>query len=487
MKGWVAVAVSIFAVLPVRALDPLPERAEVCAEVEAYSNRLAKAERKQREQEARHDARAEMIEQVWDEAFDRTTIPVPTSSGARTMLQTSYRVAESIDGGRIVRTGNKKLMTVAYCLPVQDYEAARDALREKRSAVYESLQRRFAGLEAQIEGGELEAASREFATLRVEVVTEALSSAEYHSELRSRTRTFNVWLLEWGDVVPRDPGLVRELTAHAEELLEQGRLDAADRYVNEALEIERTAEARELRTRIQKQRNAQVELALKAEELAESGRYRAAEARLDEARALGTTEAYALEDTARTIDGLRAADRAHNPPRRVVLFAAIGTLGVDTGLIERRVAEDTGFDVDASFPLNLGAGGYFRVGRNLQLGFTGSVGAAQTDLALAGETLSLYDLFQLTASAGYATRRSGKRSISYQFSGGVVWERVDVNKVFTAAFDDTDEQTAFFIRFAADWKHLSLYLQHGFGFEDESGNTLAGWTNSLQVGVGGTF
>jgi len=487
VKSWVPVAVLTFAVLPVPALDPVAEQAEVCAEVEAYSFRLAKAERKQREQEARHDARAEMIEQVWDEAFDRTSLPVPASSGARTMLQASYGVAERIAAGRFVRIGNKKMMTVAYCLPVQDYEAARDALREKRATVYESFRRRFAGLESQIEGGEMAAASRDFAALRVEVVTEALSSADYHSELQNRTRTFNVWLLEWDDLVPRDPGLVRELTAHAEELLEQGRLDEADRYVNEALEIERTDESLQLRARIQQQRNDQAELALKAEELAESGRYRAAEARLDDARELGTTEAYDLEDAVRTVDGLRAADLAHNPPRRVVMFAAFGTLGVDTGLIERRVAEDTGLDVSGSIPLNLGAGGYFRVGRKLQVGFSGSFGVAQTDLTLAGEPVNLYEMFQLTAGAGYATRRSDRRSVSYQFGGGVVWERVDVNKVFTATFDDTADQTAFFLRFGADWKHLSVYVQHGFGFEDEPGNALAGWTNSFQIGIGGTF
>jgi tetratricopeptide (TPR) repeat protein len=487
VKGWVPVAIFTCAVLPVLALDPAPDQAEVCAEVEAYSYRLAKAERKQREQEARHDARVGMIEQVWNEAFERSSLPVPTSSSERTMLQASYGVAERIAGGRFVRIGNKKMMILAYCLPVPDYEAAREALRAKRATVYESFRHRFAGLESQIELGEMETASREFAALRVDVVTEALSSADYHSELQDRTRTFNVWLLEWGDVVPRDPGLVRELTAHAETLLERGRLDEADRYVNEALEIERTAETLELRARIQKQRNIQAELALKAEELAEARRYRAAEARLDEAREQGATEAYDLEDTARTIDGLRAADRAHNPPRRVVLFAALGTLGVDSDLIERRVAEDTGLDVSASLPLSIGAGGHFRIGRKLQVGFTGSFGVAQTDQSLAGEPLSLYDLYQLTASASYATRRNDRRSISWQFGGGVVWERVDVNKTFTATFDDTSEQTAFFFRFGADWKHLSLYVQHGFGFEDEPGNALAGWGNNFQLGVGGTF
>ena len=96
-------------------------------------------------------------------------------------------------------------------------------------------------------------------------------------------------------------------------------------------------------------------------------------------------------------------------------------------------------------------------------------------------------MFQLTAGAAYATRRSDRRSVSYQFGGGLAWEYLNVNKVFTASADDTDNQAGFFLRFGADWKYLSLFVQHGLGFEDDPDGGLAGWGNNFQFGVGGTF
>jgi hypothetical protein len=489
------------------APEPAPESEteaeEVCAEVEAYSVKLGRAERKQRIEEAKHDALTRMAEKVWSDAFlpqrdsagrllernpPETAARIPASTSASATLRSRYGVRQRLAGGRFVTTGDKAQRTVAYCLPAGSYRAVRDSLRADRSGVMDSLRTRFARLESMIESGVPEVASRDLAALRVDVVTEALEYADYHSAIQDRTRSFGAWLIEWGDVVPRGPELVGDLIARAIDLTEQGKLAEADRYVAEALEIDRTdREAQELRIRIQERRNAQLEMLRHAGELATEGRYAVAEQKLETARALDTSDAELLERVEKTVDSLHAADLAYNPPRRVSVFTTIGTLGVDTGRIERRVFEDTGLSADASKPFSLGAGGSFRVGRKMLIGVTASWGFSEAKNFMVGDVpMGLFEVFQLTAGAGLATRRGPKRSFSYQVTGGIVWERADVDGFFTGDRDDSGDQTAFYVRFAAERKNLTLFLQHGLGFDDVEGS-LIGWSNKTQIGVGGVF
>lgn len=501
--AWVSAALVALAAMPALALETIPETEEVCAEVEAYSFRMKKAERKQREEEARHEAFAAMAEKIWVDAFDARPgadgngardgdtvwdTPMPVSKSAFATLRARYGVNDRLAGGRFQSVGDKNGKLVAYCLPPKIYRRARDELRADREQVLDSLRLRFAEVESLILGGDIGAASQALASLRIEVVTEDLELATYHSVPEDRTEAFRVWLTEWNDKAPRGPGLVRDLNARAEELIARGNLIEADRYLSEALEIDRSdEEARLLRARIQEKRNAQTELLLEAEELAGDGRYRAAEWKLDEARALGTGDEELLDDTAKTIDGLHAADRTYNPPMRALMFTSVGSLGVDTSAIEQNVAEDTGLSVDGSRPLSIGGGGNFRIGRRCLVGVSLSWGFSQAkNFSLGGDALTFFDLLQATAGVGYATRRSSKRQFSFQASGGLVWERVDVDGLFKNAAEDASDQTAFYVRFAVERKNLSLFLQHGIGFDEEVGSLIS-WTNSLQLGVGVVF
>jgi hypothetical protein len=501
--AWTSVALAALIVMPAVALEPTQRTEEVCAEVEAYSFRMKKAERKQREEEARHEAFSAMAEKIWIDAFDDSPrssygdagerLPVsdtylPVSRSAFATLRSRYRVNERLAGGRYQSTGDKNGKLVAYCLPPKLYERAREELRADRARVLDSLRLRFAAVEWLIGDGDLETASAELASLRIEVVAEDLELATYHSGTEDRTEALRVWLTEWSEEAPRGPGLVRDLNARAEELIAQGNLVEADRYLTEALEIDWTDdEARSLRARIQEKRNAQTELLLEAEELANEGRFRAAGWKLGEARALDTGDEELIDDTEKTIDGLRAADRTYNPPMKASLFTTMGSLGVDTAAIEERVFEDTGLSVDSSRPLSVGASGSFRVGRQFLVGVSLSWGFSQAkNFSYGGEALTFFDLLQATAGVGYATRRSATRHWSFQASGGLVWERVDVDGLFKNTLDDASAQSAFYARFAAERKNLSLFIQHGIGFDEEVGSLIS-WSNSFQLGVGVVF
>ena len=486
-----AIVIAVSSAMPALCLqDPTrdePRAGEVCTEVEAYSFKIGKAERRQREEEARHDAFTLMAERVWTDAFEGEAA-VPASSSAAAALRARYQVNEKIGGGRYGATGDKKAKTVEYCLPVKLHQRAMESLRTQRAATIDKLDLRFFQLEGRIAAGEMTEASSELAALRSDVITESLQFAAYESEREGRTQAYRAWLMEWGDQVPVGPDLVGELTGRAQQLMEQGALGEADRYVNEALEIDRNDEtARQLRYEIQERRNRQTELLAEAEELARDGRYQAAEWKLDEAQALGADDAGLLEATARAIDGLQAADRVYNPGKRVQVFTTMGSMGADTSRIEERVSQEIGFGVDASTPLSLGAGGSFRVGRKIITGVSASWGFSQaTNVTVNGNPLTLFDILQVTAGAGYATRRSADRSFSYQLTGGLVWERVDVDGDFAGGREDVEAQGAYYLRFSAERKNLVLFIQHGFGFDDDP-DSLVGWSDKFQIGVGGVF
>ena len=55
--------------------------AEVCERSVAYTFKTGKAERKQREEEAKVDARDDLARRVWDEAFRRYGSSIPLLHG----------------------------------------------------------------------------------------------------------------------------------------------------------------------------------------------------------------------------------------------------------------------------------------------------------------------------------------------------------------------------------------------------------------------
>jgi hypothetical protein len=238
---------------------------------------------------------------------------------------------------------------------------------------------------------------------------------------------------------------------------------------------------------VQGLRIKQVTLLNEAEDLASRAWFDAAEHKLDEARAISDDDPQLLEETSRTIGDLRTAHLVHNPTRAVMLFFALGSLGADTNAIEDRVVEEIGLEIEGSNPLSVGGGANFRVGRNLVLGVTGSWGIVEDEnFSYAGAPLEIYDFFQLTGGVGLHTRRKSKSQVSFQLSGGVAWESVDVNSLLSETLKTSDSQTAFYLRISVDWKRVLVFVQQGLGFND-SQDSLVGWSNRFQFGTATVF
>jgi len=466
----------------------LEARNEVCAGVQAYSFKLDRGERRTREEEAKQEAFDKLARRLWAESFPENPRASTDADPTYELLRNTYRLGELLADGVWVATGDKSEKEIEYCVDADAFAKARTAIREQRDETVEALRTEFSNLERMIDDGWYEEASRALTELDMRVVGEALEQATYHSPLDDRTRPFYVWLLEWGDVAVKGPEFVEAMTGRAEALIETGHVDAADRYLAEALKADRDdPRAQELRFWIQELRIERAALLREAEELAAAARFDAAERKLEEAAELSSDAPLLLEEAARTVAGYRAAFLEYNRPVRGEVYLAFGSLGVDTDEVERRVSDATGLPISASTPWNIGGGATFAVGRNLTAGVTGSFGFSQDDLHLRnGNAVTLFDLAQLTGSIGYRTIRSATRDHRFNVNGGVVWEWAKAEPLLPTPFAQSDSQLGFFVRFSMEWKNTLVFFQHGFGF-DASSDSLIGFSNSLQMGIGGVF
>lgn len=466
----------------------LEVRDEVCAGVQAYAFKLDRGERRKREEEAKREALDKLARRLWSESFPEN--PGPSTDPDRTfaLLRASYGVDELLADGVWVATGDKNEKEVEYCVKADVYAKAKKTIREQREQTIETMRADFESLERMVDEGRNEAASEALTELELRVVGEALGQASYQSPIDGRTRPFYVWLLEWGDIVEKGPEFVEAMTSRARELIETGHVDAADRYLAKALKANRDdAQARELRFWIQELRIERAALLREAKELAEAARFRAAERKLEEAAALSGDDPQLLEDAARAVAGHQAAFLEYNRPVSGEVFATFGTLAVDTGEVEDRVSEATGLPISATTPINIGGGATFAVARNVTARVTGSYGFSQDEYHTRGGNLvTLYDVAQLTGSVGYRTLRSATKDHRFRVDGGAVWEWAKADPLLSTTLKEADSQLGFFIRFSMEWKNTLVFFQHGFGF-DVTTESLIGFSNNLQMGIGGVF
>jgi tetratricopeptide (TPR) repeat protein len=468
----------------------------VCGEATAYDRKLDKAERKLREEEAKQEAFDDLGLRAWTEAFGGGVSPsreddhevfgvdAPNTDRRFASLRSRYRVNQRFGGGEYAAVGNKQKKTVLYCLPRRAYDDAIIALREQRQWTIRDFRIRFAEMEQLVRDEPSPEAAKKLTRLAIEVVNEAMDRATYESRVDGRKSTFEGWLREWGDILPRGSDYVEFLNERAEELMHLGHLDEADRYLYEALAADRQDErAWELRRETQARRVRRVELLDEAEELARRGRFQAADRRLDEAAWISRDDPLALEDTAKTINGLQAAFREYNPPKRIAITLSFGSLGLDTAETDERVRAETGVPVESGPLTGIGVGGSFRLGRFYTARVSGGWAFSQDQqLQQADRPLELYSVVQLTGGVGYRTLRSAKRSYAISILGGAVWEWVDISPALDITRSDSASQSGLFLRMAVEWKTTSIFVSHGLGF-DSSPDSVIGWSNSLEIGV----
>jgi len=447
----------------------------------------------EQEEQAKVAALTALARQVWSDALRSDPgggLAAPGAERAFAVLRGRYRVDELLAGGTYEFGEDDSDMRVEYCVTRDIYRNAIGEIKRLRQETIEQLRLSFAHVEQLVRDRNYDAASPVLTELDLKVVSEVLEQTPYTSAAEDRTRSFYVWLLEWSDLVPRGPEYTRIMTARAEELLGDGHLESADRYVSEALKADPGySPAMSLRFRIQELRVERAALLREAKELASRGRFARAEKRLEQARRIGGDDPLGLEEAAEEIVTHRAAFLEYNPPHAVMVYGGFGTLGVDTSAVEDRVEDASEIKVGGDPPLNFGLGGNLGIGRNGLLAVTGSYGFAEDTVNSAvSSSLGLYETVQLTAGIGFRTLRSPKRSVGIQVTGGVVWEWAEADTLVRVPDDKSDSQAALFFRIGLQFKTAMIFLQHGVGFSDsDPADTLIGWSDSFQLGAGASF
>jgi hypothetical protein len=498
-KGaWILVGWAI-AVHPVAALETpdlgVPAIGVVCGSAEAYSGRVRRGERQRLEEQAKRRALADLASLLWAEALgERAVASLPEGAAGRATRQAfpslvyRYRLFERLEGGTVHTRGGKRDRTLQYCVPEELYRRARGQLRDQRREAVENLRGGFAELERLIESGDMEAASRKRTSLDIEVVGEALEDAVFESPTQGRSLTFHVWLLEWGDMLPKDEALVSALNQRAAELIAGGQLEEASRYLFHAAQVDWQDErTRELRIAIEDRNRERLEMLDQAELLAARGDFDGAEELIEQARRLGRDDRKPLDESQARVAGYRAEYLANNPRTIPGVFVAFGNLGVDDSLTADRLGAAAGVPLDPSPALSVGAGASFRLSRIFIVGFGADWGIAQdTRVDASGNAVDLYQFVQLAGGVGIRTPRPSGRKMSVRVLVGPVWEWAEIGPLFEGDFKGSDSQLAYFARVSLDWPRFAIFAQHGLGFEDDPGSPI-GWSDSLQVGIGANF
>jgi len=472
----------------------------VCAEADSYVVTSGKAERKRLREEAKDDARSALARRLLVEAFGgrSTGALVPGSEdlgsaridagGAFATLRVRYGIDDRIDGGEFEVRGDRDKGEVAYCIPADRYYQARDDVRHERERRIQSMRSRFAQLESLIDGDAVDEASRTLADVEIAVVGEALEDVTYRSDFDGRERPFEVWLLEWGDRIDKGPQFSRHMLERAEELVAQGYLTEADRYLQQSLEVDRENEhALELRRSIHDRRVERAELLNEAAQLARVGRFAAADERLTRARELDAGDPEPLLATMKTVNGLRAEYLQLNPERSIVLATNIGSLGVDPDRITERIEQETGWRLESSPTLSFSVGANLRLSRFVVFTPTLGLGASNIDSSsIGGVGTALYSLLQVSAGIGLRSPRTPKRKYSLYALAGPAWEWGDVAVDVPSTLSGSSTQLGWFVQVGVEWGGGTFYLQQGLGFEDDT-DSLIGWDDMVQIGGGFVF
>ena len=481
--------------------------ADECAEVTAFSTKTKKAQRERLILEAREQAIQELAKQAWSVAvgseIERRYRRVTGRSGdpgsqrfiediaIQENLFFSYDVPDLLrDGNHAVNREGKKRATVRYCVSDRVFEEARRHLREKRRQAVENMRERFADIERRIRDRDLGVAARSLATAKIEVQSQVMQYEDYRSRIDNRNQSFYAWLSEWTEEAAAGRDYAAYLTAKANERIDEGHLTQASQYLDQALAADPQLVAAHLKKdEIERIRRDRTRLLRRAVDLAEVGRFSAAKGKVKDAEHLDSDERVSLENTQTTIQGLKAQYRVYNPRASIALYLGVGSLAADTGAIKDRLNMVTTDQVNGSIPISFGLDLNARIGRHFVYSLSGSFGFSSDDSDSGQTDTEMFDLLQAATGFGVRTVRKEKRKFVFKAIGGIAFEQVSLNIPSGTVFEDSDSQTGAFVRLAMEWPSVMLFVQHGFGFEndEETVDSLIVWSDNLQVGIGFIF
>lgn len=479
------------------------DAAEECASAVAYTSKQKKAARERLILEAKQQALHSLAQRAWSRAvgleLETRSARVAGGKGSPVVtedltvietLRIKYQVDELLQGYDYrIEEPAKHNVRVTYCVPLEVFEEAKRKLKEQREESVQAFRDRFAALDDAMHRRDFDYAVSALPTLKIEVENEVLSLTNYVSKRDGKTQTFRAWLLEWDGALDKGTGWARYLVGEAGRSIVDGHLGRAEQYLDQAAQADRMNPAiHNMRRTIETRRAERRDVLARAEELAAVGRFSAADAAVSEAERMDLDDPRTILQSRRRIEARRVEYLAYNPRLSGVFSFTVGSLGADVESSGDLVREATGLEVSGGFPLSFGAAAQMRVGRVFLITAGGSYGSTFGDPSNYSSGEDYIDLYQLSTGVGFATPRTARRSWSIQMQGGWAWESVDA-AANVPDMDTSDSRTGLFARIGVEWRHLSLFAMHGFGFDDDEPDpdSVIAWSDGLLVGAAFVF
>jgi hypothetical protein len=397
-----------------------------------------------------------------------------------------YGVNELLHGGTYHREGDDNTLSVWYCLPAEQFEAARAGLRRERDADVARIRARLRGLEQGVTRDELAWATEEMSSLLGEVQSRVMETETYVSPLTGEEKTFRGWLTQWRTEVQRGSDYAMQIIEEASRKVKEGHLVIADGLLDEAVEADPTnPRARQVRLEIEDRRKERADLLKSALDKAAVGKFAAAQRDLDRAEQIDADDARRLHSAAQAVQSRKTEFFYNNPRARGDLYVAFGGLGADVGGASQAYESATAEFANPTTLTTVGLSCRVRLGRFGQ--FVGSGGYGFSDFTGSADSAgadSVYHYGELLAGLGFRTIRTSTRPVSLIALGGVTREFVSID-ISAPGLDASDARTGSFARIGAEWSMLTFYVQQGFGFTDpgDPEGSLVRWHNGTQFAV----
>jgi hypothetical protein len=224
------------------------------------------------------------------------------------------------------------------------------------------------------------------------------------------------------------------------------------------------------------------------------GKASSARKQLAEARRIDVDEVIDLGEAETKVEAHLARFQEDNPKWSIGFSLTWGSLGVEPDDTLAQYVAPEYSDADANRPLGIGMQGRIRLGRYLQTWVTGGLRRSNADFGYASDTFM--SVTSVGLGIGYRsirnanrnlTIRNANRNLSFQFGGGITNENVTIEADIPGLDDKSDGRAAAFARAAIEGRHTAFWVEHGFGFEDDTEDSPVVWSDTWMIGLTYSF
>jgi hypothetical protein len=401
-----------------------------------------------------------------------------------------YSVNDLLHGGTYKSDGDNHTLTVWYCLAADRFAAARAELRRERDADVARMRARLGALEQGLARDELDWAAQEMSALLGEMTSRVMETETYTSPLTGEEKTFRGWLAQWRSETQRGTDYAMQIVEEAARKVKDGHLTAAEGLLDDAVRADPTnPRVRQIRLHIEDLRAQRAALLKGAADKAAVGKIAGARSDLDAAGRIDVDDPKPLGAAGLVIESKSREFQSYNPRVTGAFYLSFWGLGADVDGSAVAYESATNNSANPDPLLTLGLSCRVRLGRYGLFVGSGGYGFSKFRADSGGSNGDGdYKYDEVLAGFGVRTIRTARRHASFVALGGVTHEHASMD-ASVPGLESSDSRNGGFASLAVEWRRLSIYVQQGFGFDDEggSGRSLVKWHDGTQLGLAFIF